>query len=238
MEFVLEPGITFDGYWIDYMIDTAKDLMKGELKEYFDNMPDTVKDGVTFHIADDVCMLMKNKLGSVISNKDYTQEDVIKTLNDFYHEFSTATCQAEFTGTNENGIFVLNTLQLWINYSVMIKIIMRDLDAIDTMKEYFELIIRHELGHFIDFISYHNRPIEEIMEIRDRMTDEKVKYYESWKGKEMTQELAIKYMELEEEAVANINGNVDPKRMAELDAIHVNKIKTHRTITINVEEKE
>lgn len=234
-QIILEPGYTFDGYWIDFLVNTAMDLMKGEFKEFFDNIPDTVKGHkVQFLLHDDLSMLTKDYLSKL---DKFDADTISKAFNDYRHQCSTADAQAEFFGEERKGKFILTELRINFHYTNMCKTIMRTFDHVDVLKEFFTNVVRHELGHIMDFLSYHGRPIKEIVELRREYDEEKVEFYKSWEGKQFSKELSIKYNELGEEAIANINGNVDVNRMSEIEDI-MSKLHPDTDIVLDITRSE
>lgn len=231
-QITLKPGTTFDGYWLNYIVNEAKRLMHDEFKDIFDNLPDTLEDKrLKFSLVDDLFIFCDERMSSL---DEVNSETLSRALASHKQEHDNAMFQAEFCGKLDKEIFVLTYIGLQINTSVLYKIIMREFDRIDLMKECITLTLRHELGHIIDFISYHGKPWKTVMKIRDRYIDEKKEYFKSWEGKPFSQELSIKYQELEEESVANTNGHVDVKRAREVEELMASSHKDC-SIVINID---
>ena len=232
MQIILEPGVTFDGYWIDYIVEETKRLIHGEFKEHFDNLPDTLENKhLMFCMTDDLLMFCKDK---VINLEKVDSATVADAYTSFKQVNSNAIFRAEFFGESDNDIFQLTYIGLTINVSTLNMFIVREFERIDLMKEFLSLTIRHELGHIIDFLSYHGKPIDDVLKIRKQYEDEKEAFYKSWEGQPFSKELSFKYQELEEEAVANTNGNVDVKRSHEVEELMA---ATHKdcSIVLNID---
>ena len=227
MQIILEPGTTFDGYWINYIVEETKRLMHGEFKEHFDNLPDTLENKrLMFCMTDDLLMFCKDK---VINLEKVDSNTVADAYSSFKQVNSNAIFRAEFFANYDNDIVNLTYIGLTINVSTLNMFIVREFERIDLMKEFLSLTIRHELGHIIDFLSYHGKPIDEVLKIRRRYEEEKEEFYKSWEGQPFSKELSLKYQELEEEAVANTNGNVDVKRSHEVEQLMA---ATHKDCSI------
>ena len=81
--------------------------------------------------------------------------------------------------------------------------------------------VRHEIGHMIDFMSYHGMDMDELKSLRKSYEDEKNEFYKEIMMNEpkLKQEFTLKYHQLQEEAVANLNAGIDISEYLKLDAI-------------------
>ena len=96
MQITLGPGVTFDGYWIDYIVEETKRLMHGEFKEHFDNLPDTLENKhLMFCLTDDLLMFCKDK----VINLEKVDSD---TVADAYTSFKQVNSNAIF-----NELFIV-----------------------------------------------------------------------------------------------------------------------------------
>ena len=209
---ITTKGWSFDGYIISEIIKEFVTLKKGEFKEAFDKCEKIIGHPVTIVITNNTLeFILDNEF--MINKTDTQMIDIIKRLE----EYEKAGLNNEIFKTEFNGgdygdhRFKLDNVSIKLNTDSLNKWIVREFDDIDNLIKGWKLSIRHEIGHMIDFMSYHGMDMDELKSLRKSYEDEKNEFYKEIMMNEpkLKQEFTLKYHQLQEEAVANLNAGID-----------------------------
>jgi hypothetical protein len=229
-------GFNFEGYIGKIIVDEFKKLRK-EFDMYFTTSPCDVQ--LKFCTEE---RLIWDKIKEIRGN--LSREKIRELLIDFenvrYGQFFDATFNGDFIKSGCMGcVMKINQLTIRIHIDRVNDFIMNHLDNIDIVMGSIKIGLRHEFGHIIDFIRYQGMSEDEFRKECDRRNKEIEAWYESVKGKQWSYDDICRYHQLETEAVANRNTNVDVEELLELDTklneLDHTKLKTTLTITSEYE---
>ena len=144
--------------------------------------------------------------------------------------------QTEFSGHRDKkkNVLIVDELTILINTDQLADFITMHIDDLEYVLNDLKLGVRHEIGHVIDFIRYHNMDFDEYREERDRRISARNEYYSS-KNKRDEIENLVRYYSLEEEKAANdaVGISIDDKIKYNKLLIQNNHTESKTTITLN-----
>jgi hypothetical protein len=219
---ITTKGWAFDGYIISQIVKEFITLKKGEFKEAFDKCEKIIGHPINIIITNNILEFISDN--EFMINKTYDQmTDIVKRL----YEYEKSGLNVEIFKTEFNGgdygdhKFKLDNVSIRLNTDNLNKWIVREFDNIDNLIKEWKLSIRHEIGHMIDFMSYHGMDMDELESLRKSYEDEKNEFYKEImvNKPQQKQEFTLKYHQLQEEAVADLNAGIDISEYLKLDAI-------------------
>ena len=162
-----------------------------------------------------------------------------KRLHEYFKEESERICpmfQTDFSGYRDkkNNVMIVDALRILVYEDRLNDFIVSNLDNLDIVIKIIQQGIRHEVGHIIDFIRYHNMEWNKYKAERDMREEARAKYYKELQNERSVDDLR-KYYELEEEVAANANVGISLEDKLKYDImlskIDHTKLKTLITIT-------
>lgn len=219
---ITTKGWAFDGYIISEIIKEFMTLKHGEFKEAFDKCEKIIGHPVNIIITNNTFeFILDNE--SMITKPDTQMIDIIKRLNEYETSgLNIAIFKTEFNGGDYGDHrFKLDDVSIKLNTDNLNRWIVREFDNIDNLIKDWKLSIRHEIGHMIDFMSYHGMDMDELQSLRKSYEDEKNEFYKEImvNKPQLKQEFTLKYHQLQEEAIADLNAGIDISEYLKLDAI-------------------
>ena len=228
-------GFNFEGYIGKIIVDEFYKLRK-EFDSYFSDSPCDVE--LRFDTEEVLLWnVIKNIRGHL--SREKIRDILIDFENIRYGQYCDACFEGKFVKSKTGYVFKVNKLFIRIHVDRLNDFIINHLDNMDIAIENLKISLRHEFGHIIDFIGYHGMSKDELTKDGNRRNKEIEDWYESIKGKKRSLDDIRRYHQLEVEATANKNVDLDIediiKSEVECEALDHTKLKTTITITSEYE---
>lgn len=198
------------GYFVGYIKGTFEYLIKNEFKHEFAKLPKDCKIGFK-PVLSGLYMMKestKNISGSI------TPDVLNKIIADNIRwELSTVMMTDwVFNVKNDSDILNLTNLRLVVNLYHLRQNILLYITDLDSLKSYLRIVVRHEIGHMIEIISFNGISESKYNSIFDQYTHE----HDEFNKKNVTDNYNEEYHKLPQEHLADMLGGVDIDELLKL----------------------
>lgn len=211
--------------FLDWLYDLLKSECVNKLNEYKNLIPPDVPnvDIIPIDASDKFISDIESINGTIDERLDY-----FKKLN----SCSLTYMQAGFEGhKNDDNMFILDTLTIRINLNDVTFGVVEKMCEFEHFIDTLKMCCHHEVGHILDFISYHNKPYDEFVNKLRCDKEERIEFYNN--GYE-DDEYDMEYDKIDFERTANLYGGVDSLKINEVNKIIRDKIKNNKTTIVEI----
>lgn len=198
------------GYFIDYIKGTFEYLIKNEFKHEFTKLPKDCKMGFT--TVSSGLHMMRESIKNITSSMTPNVLNKIIADNIRWELSTVMMTDWVFNVNNDSGIITLTNLRLIINLYNLKQNILLYITDLDSFKSYLCMIVRHEIGHMIEVISFNGTSESKYNNIFDQYDHE----HDKFNKKNITDNYDEEYHKLPQEHLADMLGGVDIDELLKL----------------------
>lgn len=204
----LENCLDLDNYFRNVIQDEMTNLLQGEFKAVFENVEHPISlvyEGSSFLLWNRLRYLKGEITRDMIFDEIYKYQ---------FDEYTRPMCADVRFQRDDNGCFRLKRLRIGVSVPCLHAEIVKKIKCPDILKRQLQLIIRHELGHLMDYLRWEGQLWDEFKEYRQKSREELDKYYdwmeEHRENKKVVDEVerTKRYHSIPMESMADQLGNV------------------------------
>lgn len=224
-------------WWREYISERLSDLLTNRFKKEFEMLKER---GITTSIYyDDRIDSLLTELNDHDITELRTFEGIRHLITNFQIKNRTSAMMAGVVMNTNNGVLVIKELYVKLNMDTINTYILSNIGNQEKLKEIFDTIIAHEMGHFIDYMKYIDMPVSVYYDSLRHTKPYYEEFYE-WtaqhKGPEYAEESLRKYYSIPDEDAANKIGGVDTEKLIALELSRNENV--HKNVKIEIKVLE
>ena len=228
---IIENYKSLEAYFRDFIVKEFKNLMETEFENHFKELPYPVV--VRFFSGVDRVWfnLFRHKNGHI--TKKFVLNGLTKLRKTEYCETFSAAYDV-YLDNNDNS--VIGGITLDVSTVSLNRCILENLHNLEEFKEVIKLVIHHEIGHMIDYHSFHNKPMQDFINFHESHNKD-FNNFLKWKDENpdaTADEVNEKYQQLSAEKTADILGGLTLQDRNRINKFYKTKQDPNLKIEIRV----
>lgn len=216
------------GYFIDYIKGTFEYLIKNEFKHEFAKLPKDCKIG--FATVSSGLHMMRESVKNISGSMTPNVLNKIIADNIRWELSTVMMTDWVFNVKNDSDIMTLTNLRLIVNLYNLKQNILLYITDLDSFKSYLRMVVRHEIGHMIETISFNGTSESKYNNIFNQYDHE----YDEFNKKNITDNYDEEYHKLPQEHLADMLGGVDIDELLKL-CKHLDELpEMHKDMDIEI----